>query len=129
MNDQYAALAELRALHSRDQRHLSTLGLNLQLLTDDFQEPETPRERRALTRIQNCKANASGLWPSPTTSGVLAASRDLDLSPPIWARFWRRWSFLHSDRQGRQIEIKAFISADCPGAPGSRLVQASTLET
>src|SRR5215467_9861245 len=32
--------------------HLSTLGLNLQLLAEDFQEPQSQRERRALNRIQ-----------------------------------------------------------------------------
>jgi signal transduction histidine kinase len=36
--------------------HVSTLNLNLQLLAEDFAEPETPRERRAkqrIDRIQN----------------------------------------------------------------------------
>jgi signal transduction histidine kinase len=32
--------------------HISTLGLNLQLLAEDFAEPQTPRERKALERIQ-----------------------------------------------------------------------------
>jgi two-component system, NtrC family, sensor histidine kinase HydH len=31
--------------------HVSTLNLNLQLLADDFAEPQTPRERRAKQRI------------------------------------------------------------------------------
>lgn len=31
--------------------HLSTFNLNLQLLADDFAEPQTPRERRAKQRI------------------------------------------------------------------------------
>jgi len=42
MNDQYAALAELAGGFIHEiKNHLSTLGLNLQLLTEDFQEPET----------------------------------------------------------------------------------------
>ena len=32
--------------------HLSTLGLNLQLFAEDFHEPQSQRERRALERIQ-----------------------------------------------------------------------------
>lgn len=36
--------------------HLSTLGLNLQLLAEDFEHPETQRERRARERIQRLQA-------------------------------------------------------------------------
>src|SRR4051794_5836004 len=32
--------------------HLGTLSLNLQLLAEDFEQPETPRERRALDRVR-----------------------------------------------------------------------------
>src|SRR3974377_1410255 len=51
-NDQYAALAEVAGSFIHEiKNHLGTLGLNLQLLSEDFAEPETQRERRALTRI------------------------------------------------------------------------------
>ena len=41
---QYAELAELAGGFIHEfKNHLSTLGLNLQLLAEDFVEPETPR--------------------------------------------------------------------------------------
>ena len=52
-SEQYAELAELAGSFIHEiKNHLSTLGLNLQLLAEDFQEPQTQRERRALSRIQ-----------------------------------------------------------------------------
>ena len=52
-SEQYNELAEVAGGFIHDiKNHLSTLGLNLQLLTEDFQSAETPRERCALTKIQ-----------------------------------------------------------------------------
>ena len=52
-HDQYAELAELAGGFIHEiKNHLSTLGLNLQLLAEDFVEPQNQRERRALKRIQ-----------------------------------------------------------------------------
>src|ERR1700729_695571 len=53
LSDQYVELAELAGGFIHEiKNHLSTLGLNLQLLTEDFQDPQSQRERRALERIQ-----------------------------------------------------------------------------
>ena len=50
---QYAELAELAGTFVHEiKNHISTLGLNLQLLAEDFQDPQTPRERKALQRSQ-----------------------------------------------------------------------------
>jgi two-component system, NtrC family, sensor histidine kinase HydH len=51
-DDAYAELAQLtgRLIHDI-KNHISTLGLNLQLLAEDLQNPETPKERRALQRV------------------------------------------------------------------------------
>ena len=44
----YAELAELAGGFIHEiKNHLSTLGLNLQLLAEDFGTPESHRERRA----------------------------------------------------------------------------------
>src|SRR6516162_9241943 len=59
---QYAELAELAGSFIHEiKNHLSTLGLNLQLLAEDFQEPETQRERRALERIQRLQGECQRL--------------------------------------------------------------------
>lgn len=49
---QYAEISQLAGGLAHEIRNpLSTLQLNLQLLEEDLQEPETPRERRALQRV------------------------------------------------------------------------------
>jgi signal transduction histidine kinase len=49
---QYADLAELAGGFIHEiKNHLNTLSLNLQLLAEDFENPETQRERRALDRM------------------------------------------------------------------------------
>src|SRR6516225_4074241 len=51
-SDHYAELTELAGGFIHEiKNHLSTLGLNLQLLAEDFAEPQSQRERRALDRI------------------------------------------------------------------------------
>jgi signal transduction histidine kinase len=50
---QFTELAELAGGFIHEiKNHISTLGLNLQLLAEDFSEPQNPRERRALERVQ-----------------------------------------------------------------------------
>src|ERR1700758_2233689 len=52
LNEQDVELAELAGGFIHEiKNHLSTLGLNLQLLGEDFENPETHRERRALERV------------------------------------------------------------------------------
>src|SRR3989440_1069586 len=52
-SEQYAELAELAGSFIHEiKNHLSTLGLNLQLLAEDFEEPQSQRERRAQDRVQ-----------------------------------------------------------------------------
>src|SRR3954467_3390856 len=61
-SDRYAELAELAGgfIHEL-KNHLSTLGLNLQLLAEDFANPENQRERRALTRVQRLQGECQRL--------------------------------------------------------------------
>lgn len=50
--EQYVELAELAGGFIHEiKNHLNTLSLNLQLLAEDFEKPETPRERKALDRV------------------------------------------------------------------------------
>src|SRR5207302_6279168 len=61
-SDQYAALAELAGGFIHEiKNHLGTLGLNLQLLAEDFQDPETQRERRAALRVQRLQSECQRL--------------------------------------------------------------------
>src|SRR5436190_23772827 len=51
--DRYTELAELAGGFIHEvKNHLGTLKLNLELLAEDFQDAQTPREKRAATKIQ-----------------------------------------------------------------------------
>ena len=51
-NQQYLELAELAGGFIHEiKNHINTLSLNLQLLAEDFETPETPRERLAARGI------------------------------------------------------------------------------
>src|SRR5207237_10869268 len=59
---QYTELAELAGGFIHEiKNHLGTLALNLQLLGEDFQEPQNQRERRALTRVQKLQVECQRL--------------------------------------------------------------------
>ena len=58
--EQLAELAELAGGFIHEiKNHLSTLGLNLQLLAEDFAEPQSPRERRAKQRIDRLQGECA----------------------------------------------------------------------
>jgi signal transduction histidine kinase len=60
--DPYAELAELAGGFIHDiKNHVGTLLLNLQLLAEDFENPESQRERRALERITRLTEECSRL--------------------------------------------------------------------
>ena len=53
---QYAEIAQLAGGLAHEIRNpLSTMQLNLDLLAEDFQEPETPRDRRVLQKIERLR--------------------------------------------------------------------------
>lgn len=60
--DQLADVAELAGGFIHEvKNHISTLNLNLQLLADDFAEPQSPRERRAKQRIERLRNQSEKL--------------------------------------------------------------------
>src|SRR5271165_392117 len=81
-NDQYAVLAELAGGFIHEiKNHLSTLGLNLQLLAEDFQDPDTQRERRALQRVQRLQSECQRLVEVSNDFLRFARIKDLALVP------------------------------------------------
>src|SRR2546427_7589871 len=77
-NEPYAELAELAGSFIHEiKNHLSTLGLNLQLLAEDFHEPESHRERRALERIKRLQHECQRLGEG--SNDFLCFSRGKDL--------------------------------------------------
>src|SRR4051812_16717552 len=61
-HDQVNEIAELAGGFIHEiKNHISTLGLNLQLLAEDFAQPQTPRERKALDRITRLQSECERL--------------------------------------------------------------------
>src|SRR5512145_2841186 len=77
-----AELAELAGGFIHEiKNHLSTLGLNLHLLAEDFENPQTHRERRALERVHRLEAECQRLVDVSNDFLRFARVKDLDLRP------------------------------------------------
>jgi signal transduction histidine kinase len=116
MNDHYAELAELAGGFIHEiKNHLSTLGLNLQLLAEDFQEPQSQRERRALTRIQRLQHECQHLVEVSNDFLRFARIKNLELAPVELGKVIEEMiDFFGPTAQATNIEIKPFVSADLP---------------
>src|SRR2546421_5557526 len=82
MQANYTELAELAGgfIHEL-KNHLSTLGLNFQLLAEDFAEPQSQRERRALERILRLQSELQRLVDVSNDFLRFTRAVELKLSP------------------------------------------------
>lgn len=115
-NEEYAELAELAGGFIHEiKNHLSTLGLNLQLLSEDFQEPQSHRERRALERVQRLQGECQRLVDISNDFLRFARIKDLDFAPANLAEIVDELIdfFGPTARQGN-IEIKHYLPSDLP---------------
>ncbi len=115
--DEYAALAELAGGFIHEiKNHLSTLGLNLQLLAEDFQDPQIPaRTARLGPHAETRKASAAGSWTWPTTSCASPACATCRWSRAASPRSSRRWSISSSrPREPPTSTSSAYLPADLP---------------
>ena len=79
---QYAEIAQLAGGLAHEIRNpLSTLQLNLQLLAEDLQNPETPRERRALQRVERLHHEVQRLHGILENFLRFAGIQAMDLAP------------------------------------------------
>jgi signal transduction histidine kinase len=116
LNEQYAELAELAGGFIHEiKNHLSTLGLNLQLLGEDFHDPETQRERRALERIQRLQNECQRLVDVSNDFLRFARVKDLDVQPTDLAEVVEELvDFFGPMARADNVEIKCYIPADLP---------------
>jgi len=115
-NDPYAALAELAGGFIHEiKNHLSTLGLNLQLLAEDFQEPQNLRERRALTRVQKLQTECQRLVGVSNDFLRFARIKELKLEPTNLGKMVLEMiDFFTPTAEAANISIKTFFPADLP---------------
>jgi two-component system sensor histidine kinase HydH len=121
-SEQYAELAELAGGFIHEiKNHLSTLGLNLQLLAEDFAEPQTQRERRALDRIQRLQGECQRLVDVSNDFLRFARIRDLKFEPADLAEVVDEMvDFFGPMAKQSNIDIKLYLPADLPHLPLDR---------
>jgi signal transduction histidine kinase len=116
LSEQYAELAELAGGFIHEiKNHLSTLGINLELLAEDFQEPQSQRERRALTRIQRLQNECQHLVDVSNDFLRFARVKDLALEPADLVKIIEEMvDFFEPTARAANIEIKCYLPADLP---------------
>jgi signal transduction histidine kinase len=112
----YAELAELAGGFVHEiKNHLSTLGLNLQMLGEDFAEPQTPRERRALERILRLQAECQRLVDVSNDFLRFARVKDLQLQATHLRDVVEEIvDFFDPMARKDRIDIKVYLPADLP---------------
>ncbi|HWG46085.1 MAG TPA: ATP-binding protein [Gemmataceae bacterium] len=116
LNREYVELAELAGGFVHDlKNHLSTLRLNLQLLAEDFQDPQSQRERRALDRVQRMQNECQRLVDISQEFLRFARVEDLELTPAKLGEVVEEMvDFFGPTARAADIEIKTYIPVDLP---------------
>jgi signal transduction histidine kinase len=112
----YTELAEMAGSFIHEiKNHLSTLGLNLQLLAEDFEEPQSPRERRARDRVQRLQTECQRLVDVSNDFLRFARVQDLDRAPVDLARVIDDMlDFFGPTARAANIDIKRYLPVDLP---------------
>src|SRR5215207_624752 len=111
-----AGIAEVAAGFIHEiKNHLGTLSLNLQLLAEEFEGAETPRERRALDRVSRLSGECSKLVELSNDFLRFARLRELHTKPTtLDAVVSEMIDFLGPTARPRNVEINWFPAADLP---------------
>ena len=109
-------IAELAAGFIHEiKNHLGTLSLNLQLLAEDFETAETPRERRALDRVGRLSGECRKLVELSNDFLRFARLRELHARPTTLDEVVTRMiDFLGPTARQRGVEINWFPAPDLP---------------
>jgi two-component system sensor histidine kinase HydH len=113
---QYTELAEVAGgfIHEIKNR-VGTLSLNLQLLGEDFENPETPRERRALERITRLQGECQKLVDLASDFLRFARVHDLTMElATLDSVVSRNVDFLAPTARDKNIEIGWLPAPDLP---------------
>ncbi len=115
-DQQYTELAELAGGFIHEiKNHISTLGLNLQLLAEDFQGAESYRERRALERVQKLQAECQRLVDVSNDFLRFARVKDLEKVPTDLAGVVEELvDFFGPMAKAHAVEIKCYVPAGLP---------------
>lgn len=112
----YAELAELAGGFIHDiKNHLSTLGLNLQLLAEDFSDAQTPRDRRVADRITRMQGECQRLVDLSNDFLRFARVKDLERAPTDLAAVLDDMiDFFGPTAKQHDITIKSYVPTGLP---------------
>ena len=113
---QYTELAELAGgfIHEIKNR-VNALSLNIQLLAEDFENAQTPRERRALDRITRLSTECQKLVDLASDFLRFARVRELQTEPISLDEVVSRViDFLTPTARQQKIEIRWYPASDLP---------------
>jgi two-component system sensor histidine kinase HydH len=116
LDPQYAELAELAGGFIHEiKNHLSTLGLNLQLLAEDFADPQSQRERRALERVKRLESECQRLVDVSNDFLRFARVQEVETAPADLAVIVEEVvDFFNPTARAAGIEIKSYLPGDLP---------------
>jgi signal transduction histidine kinase len=122
VDQQFVELAELAGGFIHEiKNHLGTLKLNLQLLAEDFEDPQTQRERRALERIQRLEAECQRLEDASNDFLRFARVKEPELRPtPLAEVVDELIDFFGPTARAHGIDIKSYVPPDLPAVPLDR---------
>ena len=120
--EQLAEMAELAGGFIHEvKNHVSTLNLNLQLLAEDFAEPQTPRERRAKQRIDRLQAQCQKLVEVSNDFLRFVRSQDLKREPTRLEDVAQEMiDFFGPTAKAANINISLYAAPGAPPVPLDR---------
>jgi two-component system, NtrC family, sensor histidine kinase HydH len=115
-NERYTELAELAGGFIHDiKNHLSNLTLHLDLLAEDLHNGETPREKRALTKVQKLRTECERLVDISNDFLRFTRLSDVEREPcDLIGVVEELVDFYMPTAQQAHIEIRPLLPADLP---------------
>ncbi len=113
---QYLELAELAGGFIHEiKNHINTLSLNLQLLAEDFEEAQTPLERRAAERVSKLTGECGRLVDLSNDFLRFARIDDLETAPVhLDDVLGRMVDFLGPTARAQNVEVDWHAAPDLP---------------
>ena len=116
MSNSYAELAELAGGFIHEiKNHLGTLGLNLQLLAEDFHDPQNQRDRRIQTRVVKLQGECQQLVALSNDFLRFARIAELTLTRGDLGKVVEEMiDFFEPSARAANIDVRSYIPADLP---------------
>ncbi|MGD9647918.1 MAG: nitrogen regulation protein NR(II) [Pirellulales bacterium] len=120
--DRYTEIAQLAgALAHEIKNPLSTIRLNMELLSEEFADAESPRERRVLMKIQTVERECQRLQDLLDDFLSFAKVRAMRREPTdLNAEVARLFEFFRPQASEAGIELVTYFDPDLPSVPLDR---------